>query len=65
MKVPRDVKIAFDFVCEYMKLTPVEIQECREEFIRDPAWGLEFYIKAAAVIRAAQGVNSNDRSTQS
>lgn len=64
MKVPRHVKAAFDAVVGYMKMTPNDIAECKAEFEADPEWGMEFYPRAASIIRAACGQTADEREQQ-
>lgn len=53
MKVSKEWLVAFNFVMTYMALRPDDIDECKAEARQHEAWALEFYPRAAALIRSA------------
>lgn len=51
MKVSREWLKCFTEVMEYGKLSESDIEECRQEARANEAWALEYYPRAAAMIR--------------
>lgn len=54
MRVTRDWLKAFNEVMEYGKLSASDVEECKQEARENEAWALEYYPRAAAMIREMQ-----------